>query len=267
MGDEGASVSTGRGEIGVRRLGSGPPLLVINGYAATTLDWDPAFLAALGSGSELVCVDNRGMGSTPFGDAEVSIDSMAADALAAMDALGIDSAPVLGWSMGGMVAQAMALAAPARIEGLVLLATDPGAGAAFSTGEVWRRLTDHGGTPREQASRLISLLFPPGVAEPIDAEFGDLVAAARAGLDHDALTAQESAMRGWHEERDLSPLASVPTLAAHGALDVVIPPRNSELIAARAEDSWLARFPGCGHAFMAQEPARVAALVGAFLGR
>lgn len=255
--------------VGVRRLGSGPPLVVVNGYAATNLDWDPAFLATLARDSTLICPDNRGMGSSPLGTdpGAISADSMGADVLAVLEALGVERAPVLGWSMGGFVAQAMALAAPERVQALVLLATDPGAGAVLCSGDTWRRLTDHAGTPREQASRLISLLFPPTVAGPIDAEFGELVAAARAALDHDALSAQELAMRAWHEERDRSILASVPTLAATGTLDVVIPPANAELLAAAAEDSWLARFPGCGHAFMAQEPQRVAALIAAFLGR
>lgn len=257
--------------VGVRRLGSGPPLVVVNGYAATNLDWDPAFLTALARecGSDLICPDNRGMGSSPLGTdpGAISADSMAADVLAVLDALGVDSAPVLGWSMGGFVAQALALAAPERVESLILLATDPGAGAVLCGGDTWRLLTDHSGTPREQASRLISLLFPPGVAEPIDAEFGELVAAARAKLDPAALSAQERAMRSWHDERDLSPLASVPTLAATGTRDIVIPPANAGLIAARSPDSWLAHFPGCGHAFMAQEPERLAALIAAFLGR
>lgn len=266
--EEQTTVDVPGGAIGVRRLGAGPPLVVINGYAATSMDWDPGFLAALGRSSSLICPDNRGMGKSSLGESgELSADSMAADVLAAMDAFGIVSAPVLGWSMGGFVAQAMALAAAGRIEALVLLATDPGAGAELCDGDTWRRLIDHSGTPREQASRLISLLFPPGVAEPIDAEFGELVAAARAALDHDALTAQEAAMRGWHDERDRSALASVPTLAATGTLDAVIPPTNAELIAARTDDSWLARFPGCGHAFMAQEPERLAALIATFLGR
>lgn len=262
-------VETARGLIGVRRLGAGPPLLVINGYAAGNRDWDPSFLAALGRGSSLICPDNRGIGRSPRGEAadELSVETMAADAVAVMDALAIDSAPVLGWSMGGFIAQAMVLAAPRRVEALVLLATDPGAGAELCDEATWRRLTDHGGTPRQQASRLISLLFPPGVAEPIDAEFGELVAAARARLDDGTLTAQERAIDAWHEVGDRAAAATVPTLAAAGALDAIIPPVNAELIAARAADSWLARFAGCGHGFMAQEPERLGALIGAFLGR
>ncbi len=267
--EERLKVEVPGGTIGVRRLGSGPPLVLINGYAGSSLDWDPTFVAALGRFATLLCPDNRGIGASAAGDGldALSAESMAADALAALDALAIDGAPVLGWSMGGFVAQAMALAAPERVEALVLLGSDPGAGAELCDRDTWARLTDHGGTPREQARRLISLLFPAAVAARVDRELGELVAAARAELDPEALSAQERAMRAWHEQRDCSALESMPTLAAAGSLDVVIPPANAELIAARAADSWLARFPGCGHALMAQEPRRLAALIAAFLDR
>ena len=130
-------------------------------------------------------------------------------------------------------------------------------------------LTDHSGTPDEQARRLLGLLFPAPVAERIYADFGDVVAAARARLDPAALTAQEEAMIAWLREPAERRLAAVgaPALVAAGSEDVVIPPVNAERLAAALPDSWLARFPGGGHAFMAQEPHRLAALIKAFLGR
>jgi pimeloyl-ACP methyl ester carboxylesterase len=152
----------------------------------------------------------------------------------------------------------------------VLLSTSGGGPEApRSTAAAWRDLTDHGGTPHEQARRLLGLLFPAEVAERIYAEFGDVVAAARAQLDPDALSAQEAAMIGWLRGPSVERLAAIraPALVATGSQDVVIPAANSPLLAAALTDSWLARFPGCGHAFMAQEPARAAGLITAFLGR
>jgi hypothetical protein len=75
----------------------------------------------------------------------------------------------------------------------VLLATDPGGPEAVADPAVWARLCDHSGTPREQATRLISLLFPPPLAAQIDREFGEVVAEARAGLSTRMLMAQEPA--------------------------------------------------------------------------
>jgi pimeloyl-ACP methyl ester carboxylesterase len=83
------------------------------------------------------------------------------------------------------------------------------------------------------------------------------------------LDAQEAAMDAWHREPGDERLAAVraPALIAVGTEDVVIPPANGELLRARLRDVWLAPFAGGGHAFMAQEPRRLAKLIEAFLAR
>jgi pimeloyl-ACP methyl ester carboxylesterase len=183
-----------------RTVGEGTPLLLINGYAATAADWDPGFLAGLGEFG-LICPDNRGIGDSESGGAELTIDAMAADLEGLLDALEIERAAVVGWSMGGFVAQRLAARAPARVAALALLATDPGGpGSVAAAPAVWSRLVDCSGTAREQATRLISLLFPPGLAEDVDRRFGELVAAARTQLPPATLRAQEAAMEAWRRE-------------------------------------------------------------------
>lgn len=207
-----------------RSVGEGPPILLLNGYAATSADWDPTFLSALGASGTVICPDFPGMGDSPLGEGEVTIESMTGDVLALLDDLGIESAPVIGWSMGGFVAQQLARSAPERVESMTLIGSDPGGeGAECATPEDWAALTDRSGTPREQASRLIGLLFPPDFAEVVDRDFGDVVAKAREALDPAALDAQERAMDSWHEGETPEP-PEVPTLAAAGELDRVIPP-------------------------------------------
>lgn len=252
-----------------RRAGAGPPLLLVNGYAATAADWDPTFLSGLGEAFQVICPDSRGMGGSALGDpAEVSMEGMAADLQALLDALGIERLPVVGWSMGGFVAQRLAARAPGRVAALVLLSTDAGGPEAVrAEPEVWKRLTSKEGTPREQASRLISLLFPEPLAGEIDRRFGEVVASARAQLDAEALRAQERAMDAWHAEaRPAPPAGSAPlTLAVAGSEDVVIPPRNLDLLAARWPGSRVECFDGGGHAFMAQEPRRLSRLIASFV--
>jgi 3-oxoadipate enol-lactonase len=241
-----------------------PPLLLINGYAATGSDWDPSFLEALGETHALICPDNRGMGEVELGDEELTIDLIAADLEQLLDREGIERLPVVGWSMGGFVAQRLTLRAPGRVAALALIDTDPGGPAAvLADPEVWARLVDHSGTPREQASRLISLLFPDPPAAEIDRRFGDLVAAARAALSPTALGAQEAAMEAWHRDAQQPPADGEvpPTLVLHGSEDIVIPPANAEALAARWPSARVELFAGCGHAVMAQEPARVAAAI------
>ena len=193
---------------------------------------------------------------------------MTVDVANLLDGLGIGGPiDVAGWSMGGFVAQQLAADRPDRVRRLILLGTDPGGeDAIHCPGEVWRELIDHSGTPHEQARRLLGLLFPPAPAASIYEEFGDVVAAAREALEPAALTAQEGAMRNWGNAPNDERLAAIvaPTLVAAGSLDQVIPPENAAAIARLMPQSWLATFPDCGHALMAQEPGRLAALIDAF---
>ncbi len=253
-----------------RRLGSGPPLVLINGYAATKDDWDPALLDALARKSTVFCPDNRGVGDSEPAAGELTFEQMAADVLSVMDAVEAETAALAGWSMGGMVAQEVAATAPDRVEALVLLATDPGGPIAKQCRrDVGERLFDHSGTPHEQARRLLDLLFPPQLSAGLYDQFGDIVAAARAKLLPEALTRQEEAITRRYELPADERLAAIraPALIATGLEDVVVPPENSPILAERLESSWLARFPGGGHAFQAQEPQRLAALIAAFLAR
>lgn len=253
-----------------RSVGEGPPLLLITGYSGAAAGWDPRFLAALGRSFEVICPDNRGLGNSDLGelDGPLTAEAMAADVEALLDALEIESLPVAGWSMGGFVAQALAVRAPRRVEALVLLATNPGGGAAVSPDpDAFARLIDRSGTPREQAARLIALIFPPDVAPEMERQVGDVVAEARAELSPAALQAQQAAMLAWSAADPPRPETGshLPVLAACGSEDVVIPPENTERLATRWPGCRVERFPGCGHAFMAQEPERLAGLIVSFL--
>jgi pimeloyl-ACP methyl ester carboxylesterase len=245
-----------------RSLGSGPKLVLVNGYGGTSEDWDPTFVGELARSFEVICPDNRGMGGSDLGDEELTIEAMAADLEALMDALEIEAAAVCGWSMGGYVAQALAERSPRRVIGLALIGTHPGGPTYVPTGnaDAFARLVDYSGTPRQQATRLLSVLFPPAQAAAIDTEFGELVAAARAKLSHPALDAQEAALIAWRH-RDPPPLAEPPpALVLHGALDRLVAVGN----AAPLGERWGARvevFEESAHAAMAQEPLRAAAAI------
>ena len=106
------------------------------------------------------------------------------------------------------------------------------------------------------------MLFPPDVAPEIDRQFGELVADARAQLSPELLAAQERALRAWHAEPQPLPGGDAPpVLAICGSEDVVIPPQNADALAARWPGTHVERIAGGGHAFMAQQPKRVAQLI------
>jgi pimeloyl-ACP methyl ester carboxylesterase len=265
----GARCAIGNRTVAYRRMGTGPLLVVLNGFAATKDDWDPTFLAELGAEHELVLVDHRGMGESSDDGERFAIEDLADDLAGMIEELELGRPAVLGWSMGGYVAIALALAHPDTVDRLVLLSTGGGGPTATLADEIVReRLRDPSGTPRDQASRLISLLFPPERARQIDAEFGDVVAAARAALPRDVVARQWHAMEAWERGdggQDLGRI-SCPVLIAAGEDDVVIPPANSLVLAQATPHSWLARFPSCGHGFMADYPEALSRLIATFLG-
>jgi pimeloyl-ACP methyl ester carboxylesterase len=246
-----------------RSLGSGPRLILVNGYAGAAADWDPTFLGLLAERLEVICPDNRGMGASDLGDEELTVAAMAEDVEALMDALEIEACAVCGWSMGGFVCQVLAEGAPARVSALTLIGTHPGGPGYVPSGdaEAFGKLVDYSGTPREQATRLLSVLFPPQQAAAIDAGFGEVVAAARAKLDHRALDAQEAVVVAWRDREPPPPLPEPPpALILHGRLDRLISATNAELLGER----WGARvevFEESAHAAMAQEPQRAAAAI------
>ena len=184
-GEEAGTVEVRPGRhIAWRAFGDGPPLLLINGYAATGADWDPAFLGALAADHRVICPDNVGLGASALADDDTvgGVEGMAADMVALLDALAIERVALVGWSMGGFVAQSLVRAVPGRVTSVGLISTHTGGPDCVNgSPEVARELVDHSGTPREQARRLISLLFPPDRVAEADERFGEIVAAARAG--------------------------------------------------------------------------------------
>jgi pimeloyl-ACP methyl ester carboxylesterase len=255
-------------QIAFRRIGTGPPLIVLNGFAATSADWDPSFIDRLASCSELILVDNRGIGHSTDNGRPFDIAQLADDVMRVMEALGIERTNVLGWSMGGFIVQTLALQHPGRINKLILLSTAPGGtDADRASAEVWSQLIDMSGTPHEQARRLLSLLFPSDIAESVYGQFGDVVAAARAQLSPDLINRQAAAIEAWHRTGIGNQLReiNVPALIAAGTADIVIPPSNGLRLVNAISGAWLAQLNGGGHAIMAQYPRPVANLINCFL--
>jgi pimeloyl-ACP methyl ester carboxylesterase len=255
-------------EIVYRRVGKGRPLLLLNGFAATSADWDPSLIDRLAWSNELILLNNRGIGSSADDGKSFDIAKLAADAALVIETLGIERANVLGWSMGGFIAQALALKYAHRINKLVLLSTDSGGVEAdLASPDVWSELVDTAGTPNEQARRLLFLLFPSDVAESFYRQFGDIVTAARAQLSVELLNRQAAAMDAWHRNGVAGQLREIraPVLIAAGTEDIVIPASNALKLANAIPGAWLAQFPHGGHAFMAQYPRALADLINTFL--
>src|SRR5581483_3855640 len=130
----------GGAKLSYERAGSGPPLLLIMGMSGTFLQWREAFLSELRRDFETVLYDHRGVGESTRLEGEVTIAELARDAAGLMEALELDSAHVLGISMGGMIAQELALARPELVRALALGCTYCGGeGSSLMRPEVVQR--------------------------------------------------------------------------------------------------------------------------------
>lgn len=259
-------VQVGDIEVGYRVLGKGEPLVLITGFAATQDLWDQTFLNVLAARYRVIVFDNRGIGSTTTGSAPFSIVQFAEDTAGLMRALGLDRAHVLGWSMGTYIAQELALRYPQMVDRLVLYAADCGGGEAIQpSAQVLQQLTDTSGTPEQRGQRLIALLFPPQWLAANAATVAQAFSQVRESPAPASVARQGEAIGTWAGACERLSQVQALTLLVTGAADVIVPPQNSRLLAARIANAWLAQFPDGGHGLMYQFPAQLGAVVLAFL--
>jgi len=252
------------------RRGAGEPLLLIQGLGANGLHWGEPFLRELERGAELVVFDNRGAGrSAPLGrNEDLTTASMAADALGLLDTLELDSAHVLGISMGGMIAQELALAAPDRVRSLALGCTSCGGTQSRTTDEsVIRALTaavlsrDHERMLRTGFGFVVSARF---AADP--ANYAAFVVAARHHpADIPLLMAQQAAVVSHDAYARLRGLRAA-TVVVHGTADQLLAPINGDLVASLIPGARLELLEGVGHLFFWEQPQRAAQIVLEHLG-
>lgn len=212
--------------------GSGPPLLLISGLSGDLQSW--VFqVRALSEHFRVITFDNRGAGRTSSPDRPYTIAQMAEDAAALLAYLGIEKASVVGYSMGGMVAQEVALAHPEKVDKLVLVST-----AASIEGYVrtliqsWMAVR-RSNMSREQIARLTGVwLYSPELlddAERLERSIAGAVTNPYPQQDH-AFLRQAAALLQHDTEARLGAIKA-ETLVLHGLDDVFIPPRNGEKLA------------------------------------
>lgn len=237
--------------------GTGEPVLLIMGFTAPRQAWTLQ-IPALAERFKVMALDNRNAGesdTTPHCTMQV----MAADAMAVLDAEGIDTAHVVGLSMGGMIAQHVALEYPSRVRSLALCTTTCGGPQSVQPGpEVLAAMMSMQGAtaPDPQMIEKVGwILFP---REWIAANLGRL-ATAMAPL----LNVPRPSMAGvqaqlmaivTHDTHARLPEIGHRTLVLHGTDDVLVPPQNANILAERIPDSRLEWIPGSGHGFNFQEP-------------
>lgn len=250
--------------------GEGPPLVMLMGTGSTMAEWDPALLRLLARDHRLILFDYPGVGRSGRwrGDSFASLADVTAGLI---EALGIRRADVLGWSMGGFVAQRLAIDHPDRVSRLILAGTSPG-GKRTALGTPAAQEIDSDPDPSDR--EILRQLYPPDRQVEGRRFLRRLATASRSGeipddFDVPAATtdAQVAAEDPWLRSnlnyRQLEQIR-IPVLATAGRQDPVVPPSNLRLIADRIDGSRLTIFPGA-HAFLFQDRDRFAQALNDFL--
>ena len=255
-------------EIGGRRLhyvrrGRGEPLLLIQGMSGTHLSWGDSFLAALERRFELIAYDHRGVGHSDGVGERFAIEDLADDAAGLLRTLEIERAHVLGISMGGMVAQELALRHPDVISTLMLGCTYcGGAEAQITDAAVVRELA--AGILSGDRERALRTGWRFNVSRAFAAEetnyplFKQMANALPVAVD--VIMLQMQAIRA-HDTSDRLAGVAAPTLVIHGSEDEMLAASNGELIARLIPGAELELLDGVGHLFWWEQPERSAALV------
>ncbi len=243
-----------------RRFGTGRPLLLLQHFTGTLDNWDPAVTDALASSREVILFDNAGLGRSS-GNVPGTIAGMAAHALAFLDGLGLTNVDVLGFSLGGMVAQQMALNRPSIVRRMILVGTAPRGGEDIMHLEK-PALAQHLADPSLQGYAILQkLFFPPSESsQAAGAAFIGRLALRKDDLDPpsgpDVVAAQMAAFREWErfDGTRFADLKSIrqPALVVNGVHDEMIPVSNSYRLSENLPNAVLLTYPDSGHGSLFQ---------------
>src|SRR5271156_1641192 len=234
--------------------GAGLPLLCLQHFTGTLDNWDPAVTDPLASGREVILFESAGLGRST-GEVPENMSGMAAHALAFVDALGLTLVDILGYSLGGMVAQQIALKRPSLVRKMLLVGTAPEGGEDImhmEKPELNRILTDD---KIQGLDKLVKLFFAPSESSQAKGKAFTARLMQRKE-DREPLSgpkvagAQINAFRAWERitgERfaKLSKITQ-PCLVVNGIFDNMIPVRNSYMLSEHLPNAMLLTYPDAG---------------------
>jgi pimeloyl-ACP methyl ester carboxylesterase len=240
--------------------GSGHPLLLLQHFTGTLDNWDPAVTDALAAGREIILFESAGVGRST-GEVPRTIGGMATHALAFLDGLGLKTCDVLGFSLGGMVAQQMMLDRPSSIRKMILVGTAPRGGEDIMHLEK-PSLARHLSDPKNQGYAVLQKIFfaPTPSSQAAGGAFIERLMQRRADREpvSGAMVAQAqmAAFRDWEVstgERfaDLKRIRQ-PALVVNGVHDEMIPVANSYWLSANLPNAVLLTYPDSGHGSLFQ---------------
>jgi len=244
---------TADGDVGYREVGAGSPVLLIMGYSGSMDFWAPSFVDALAARHTVIVFDNAGVGDTATLPGTLTISGMAEQTSALISALHLRRTAVLGWSMGGMIAQALAVLHPRQVSQLILAATQAGTGQSLPIPAAAQAALANPETA-------LSVLFPADQAAAAQAYVEGIVSYPGFYLTSAAVqAAQTAAIQQWMSGADPAgrqlDRIHAPALVADGTQDELDPVQNDWLLARGIHRAHLLLYPDAGHAFLFQDAA------------
>jgi len=250
-------------ELYYERRGAGEPLLLIQGMSGHSLHWGEEFLLELEREFELVLYDHRGIGRSAGDEAPFTIADLAADAAGLLEGLAIERTHVLGISMGGMIAQELALTEPERVLTLTLGCTYCGGpGSRFTEDRVVNELAMAlmSGDPARKLRAGWQFNVSPEFADHEGNYERFATMAELYPVPLPIVMAQVQAIRAHDTSGRLSQIGA-PTLVVHGSGDQMLAAANGEIVAGLIPGARLELLDGAGHLFFWEQPERTAGLI------
>lgn len=248
--------------------GRGFPVLMIQGLGGRAADW-ASVPNALASRFQVITFDNRGTGKSDKPDEEYRLETMADEAVGVLDAIAGAStaAHVVGISMGGMIAQLVAVRHPRRVKQLVLLSTAPGGPhtVAPTPAAMTALMPDLTKPPEEIVRSAMAAITAPGFASTHPEVVRDIVATAMSAPTPQFVFARQMQAIMTSDRYERLAEITAPTLVIHGDADPLVPLANGELLARRIPGAKLLTLRGCGHLAMWEQPRELNAALLEFL--
>ncbi len=230
--------------------GSGEPLLLVLGLSYASDMWHRS-RPVLAQRFRTIALDNRGVGQSDVPPGVYSISLMASDAAAVLDAAGVEDAHILGFSMGGMIAQEFALQYPKRVRSLILgCTTARGPGGVLPEPAAMEILTRQGMTPEQSNEATIPFIYDR--ATPRERIDEDMAVHMKWFPTPQGYAGQLQGIVGWEGYSRIAQITA-RTLIIHGETDRLIPPVNAQLIADRIPGAKLVLIPHASHIFVTDQ--------------
>lgn len=241
--------------------GALPTILFIIGLAGRGVDWTPRFFDKFAGRFRCIAADHRGCGSSDLPTGEVSIRSMAEDAAGLLDALGIESAHVVGMSLGGMIAQRLAIHHPGRVRTLTLASTTIGGRRTVPPEPDIQELLANPKAGLAALESTITALTAPGYPEREPEAFAEFIARfVERPTPFRVMMAQWMAIQSDDRFEEAAGIGA-PTLVVTGDRDRLVPPGNAPILADRIPGARLATIQDCGHMISLERPDELEALM------